>query len=81
MVILGRRQGGDARTHNLPLTGIYKGILAQVQNLAYMRTYTFRMKSTEIFINETLALNVLVPDTRGHGQRSCGVHAARGGPA
>ncbi len=30
MVISGRRLGGDARTHNLPLTGIYKGIFAHV---------------------------------------------------
>ncbi len=30
MVILGRSRGGDARTHNRPLTGIYKGIYAQV---------------------------------------------------
>ncbi len=30
MVISGRRRGGDVCTHNLPLTGIYKGIFAQV---------------------------------------------------
>ncbi len=52
------RQGEDARMHNVPLTGIYKGIFAQVQNLAFVLTYIFRMKSTEIFINETPALNV-----------------------
>ncbi len=64
--ISGRRRTGDARTHNLPLTGICKGIFAQVlaygfinlktfvrtQNLAFVRTYTFRIKSTESFIHE-----------------------------
>ncbi len=57
-----------ARTHNLPLTGIYKGIFAQV--LAYAWFYKsekiheyaqssfyacvhFTMKSTESFMNET----------------------------
>ncbi len=30
MVISARSRGGDARTHNLPLTEIYKGIFAQV---------------------------------------------------
>ncbi len=29
-VISGRSRGGDVCTHNLPLTGIYKGIFAQV---------------------------------------------------
>ncbi len=68
MVISGRRRGGDARTHNLPLTGIYKGYLrrfwrthgfinlktfVRTQNFAFVPTYTFRMKSTESFINET----------------------------
>ncbi len=67
MVISGRSGSGDARTHSLPLAGIYKGIFAQVlhthgfinlktfvhmQNLAFVRTYTFGMKSTESFINE-----------------------------
>ncbi len=33
VVISGRRRGGDAGTHNLPLAGIYKGIFEQV--LAY----------------------------------------------
>ncbi len=28
MVISGRSRGGDARTHDLPLTGIYKGMFA-----------------------------------------------------
>ncbi len=37
MVISGRSWGGDARTHNLPLTGIYKGIIEQV--LAYTWFY------------------------------------------
>ncbi len=50
MVILGRSRGGDAHTHNLPLTGVYKGIFVQV--LAFVRTYTFRMKYTESFIHE-----------------------------
>ncbi len=46
MVISGRRQGGDARTHNIPLTGIYKGIFVhgfinldtfmRTQNLAFV---------------------------------------------
>ncbi len=69
MVISGRSRGGDARKRYLPLSGIYKGIFAQVlayvwfnksdkkltrtHNLAFVRTYTFRMKSTESFINET----------------------------
>ncbi len=60
MVILGRSQGGEARAHNLPLTGIYKGSFAhytwctlafinlkdftQAQKLAFVRTYTFRMR-------------------------------------
>ncbi len=67
MGISGRRRVGDQRTHNLPLTGIYKGIFAmfwrthafinlktfvRMQNLAFVRTYTFRMKSTESFIHE-----------------------------
>ncbi len=67
MVISGRRRGGDARMHNLPLTGIIKGFLCmfwhthafinlktfvRMQNLAFVRTYTFRMKSTESFIHE-----------------------------
>ncbi len=54
-------------THDLPLTGIYKGFLhrfwcthglinlktsVHTQNLAFVPTYTFRMKSTESFINE-----------------------------
>ncbi len=56
MVISGRRRGGDSRTRNLPLTGIYKVIFALVQNLAFVRTYTFRMKSTWSFINETPGL-------------------------
>ncbi len=30
MVISGRRWGGDIRTHSLPLTGIYKGIVVHV---------------------------------------------------
>ncbi len=37
MVISGRRRGVDARTHNLPLTGIYKEIFAHV--LAYACFY------------------------------------------
>ncbi len=36
MVISGRRRGGDACTHNLPLTGIYKGIFAQVVVYAWL---------------------------------------------
>ncbi len=53
-MISGRSRGGDARTHNLPLTGIYKGIFAQVpENRAFVPTHTFRMKSMESFINET----------------------------
>ncbi len=55
MVTSGRSRGGDARTHNLPLTGIYKVIFAQ--NLAFVRTYTFRMKSMESFKNEAPDLN------------------------
>ncbi len=56
-MISGRRLGGDARTHKLPLTGIYKGIFVnlktfvQKQNLSFVHTYTFRMKSTESFIH------------------------------
>ncbi len=49
--------------HNLPLTGICKGIFCtgsdkflkyfvHKQNRAFVPTYTFRMKSTESFINE-----------------------------
>ncbi len=55
MVISRKSQGGDARTHNLPLTGIYKGIFAQVlaYNQAFVRTYNFRMESKESFINDT----------------------------
>ncbi len=62
-------QGGDAHTHTFPLPGIFKEIFVQVlvytwfyksekkithtQNLAFVHTDTFRMKSTESFINET----------------------------
>ncbi len=69
MVISGRRQGGDACTHNLPLTGIYKGFFCfwvwrihgfinlknfvRTQNLAFVPKYTFRMRSMESFIIET----------------------------
>ncbi len=63
MVISGRREGGDARTHN-PLTGIYKGMFwrmhafinlktfVRMQNLAFVHTYTFRMKPTLSFTHE-----------------------------
>ncbi len=77
MVISGRSRGGDARTHNIPLTGIYKVICAQVlayawfyksekkctrtQNLAFVQTYTFWMKSTESFINKTPGLLLIGP--------------------
>ncbi len=39
MVISVRNRGEDARMHNLPLTGIYKGIFAQV--LAYACFYIY----------------------------------------
>ncbi len=62
MVISRRRQGGDARTHNIPLTGIYKGIFVhgfinletfmRTQNLAFVCTHTFKRKSTGSFIHE-----------------------------
>ncbi len=35
MVIFGRSRGGDARTQSLSLTGIYKGIFAQVPTYAW----------------------------------------------
>ncbi len=64
MVISGRSRGGDARTHNLPLTWIYKGIFVQVpacawfyksenlcvrKNRAFVPMYSFKIKSTESF--------------------------------
>ncbi len=67
MLISGRSRGGDAHTHNLPLTGIYKGIFAQVLVYAWFYksedfcvyakssfcAYVHRLKSMESFINET----------------------------
>jgi len=68
MVISGSCRGGDARTHIFPCLGFIKGFLrrfwrthgfinlktfVRTQNLAFVHTYTFRMKSTESFINET----------------------------
>ncbi len=52
---VGEESGGDARTRNLPLTEIYKGIFAQVSGvglLAFAKSsfcayIHFRMKSTE----------------------------------
>ncbi len=61
MMFSGRRRGGDARTHNLPLTGISNPAYACfyksenfvcMQNRAFVPTCTFRMKSMEGFINE-----------------------------
>ncbi len=43
MVISGRSRDGDARTHTFPLTGIYKGIFAQVQ------AYTWFYKSEQMY--------------------------------
>ncbi len=70
MVISGRSRGGDERTHNLPLTGIYKGISSHfsvnlktcvhTQNLAFVRTYTFMIKSMESFIHEAPELDRLL---------------------
>ncbi len=56
--------GGDTRTHNLSLTGSHKVIFLHMfwrvlinlktfvhtHNLAFVHTYTFRMKSSDSFI-------------------------------
>ncbi len=65
--------GGDARAYNLPLAGVYKGILfwrsfvfinlktfVRMQNLAFVRSFTFRMKSTERFIHEAPGLKSMM---------------------
>ncbi len=91
----------NAHTHNLPLTGIYKGIFVHVlvyacfyksenicayANLAFVHTYTFRMKSTESLIHEGTRRCKCPPkrirdryksDRSNHFRRWSGLHSRR----
>ncbi len=40
--------------------------ITHTQNLAFVHTYTFRMKSTESFINETPGYYLFCPDRENH---------------